>query len=276
MDVKVSVVVAVFNSEQYLKKTLDSICAQTLNDIEIICVDDGSTDNSLCILQEYAKKNPRMKILRQTKASDGAALARNMGVDAAVGEFISVLDADDFFEPDMLLKAYERAKETGAEVVLFDGDIYDETLAKIRETGMILRKEFLPPGKDVFAPVENAEILFFMSIGSAWNCLFKRELIMREKLRFSSFHHADDLGFVYAGFASAKRIAVLPERLVHYRSNNPDSQAANLVKWPEAAAGAFLALKEELVKKKLFETYRVTFTEMALHYFDLYLGRMSS
>lgn len=271
--IKVSIVVAVYNSEKYLRQTLDSICSQTLKDIEIILVDDGSTDSSTDIINEYADRDSRIMALKQTESSDGAALARNLGVKCARGKYVSILDADDLFEPDMLQKAYDRAEETCADVVIFDGDLFDERLNTLRETGMILRKEFLPH-KDVFAPVENSDRLFFMTIGAAWNALFKRDLIERERLRFYSFHHADDLGFVYLGFATAERIAILPQRLVHYRSNNSGSQAANLEKWPEAAAGAMTELKKALEDRGMFGTYKVAFTEIALHYFDLYLNRM--
>lgn len=278
--IKVSVVVAVYNAESYLPQTLDSICAQTLRDIEIILVDDGSDDGSVKILGEYAAKDSRIRILHQTEQSDGAALARNMGLREAHGEFVSVLDADDYFELDMLEKAYRKARDTGAEIVIYDGDIYDEAIGASRETGMILRREFLPENRDafqdVFAPSENAGQLFFMTIGAAWNLLVSRELIERENLKFHSFHHADDLGFVYLGFATASSIAILPEKFVHYRSNHMGSQAANLEKWPEAAAGAFLELKRELESRGIFSRYRVTFTEMALHYFQLYLDRMLS
>ncbi len=278
--IKVSVVVAVYNAERYLPQTLDSIREQTLRDIEIILVDDGSADSSVKILKEYAAKDSRIRILHQTKTSDGAALARNMGLEEARGEYVSVLDADDFFEPDMLEKAYRKAKDTGAEIVIYDGDVYDEAIRASRETGMILRKEFLPENRDafrdIFTPSENAGQLFFMTIGAAWNLLVSRELIGRENLKFHSFHHADDLGFVYLGFATASSIAILPEKLVHYRSNHTGSQAANLEKWPEAAAGAFVELKRELESRGIFSRYRVTFTEMALHYFQLYLDRMLS
>lgn len=274
--IKVSVVVAVYNSEKYLPQTLDSICRQTLRDIEIILVDDGSTDGSVKILEEYESEDSRIKILHQTEQSDGAAFARNLGVGEAHGEYISVLDADDFFEPDMLEKAYWKAKDTEAEIVIYDGDIYDEAIGSNRETGMILRKEFLPENRDVFSPSENAGQLFFMTIGAAWNILVSRQLIECENLKFHSFHHADDLGFVYLCFATASNIAILPEKFVHYRSNHTSSQAANLEKWPQAAAGAFMELKRELEKREIFSNYRVTFTEMALHYFQLYLDRMPS
>ncbi len=273
MEIKVSVVIAVYNSEKYVGKTIESVIAQTLREIEIILVDDGSTDRSLNILNQYAQKDDRIKVFQQKEPSDGAALARNLGVSHASGAYVSILDSDDFFEPDMLKKAYDRAMETESEVVIYDGDLYDEKCDSFRETGMILRKEFLPK-EPVFCPADHPDTLFFMTIGAAWSALFKRDLILREKLRFHSFHHADDLGFVYLGFATANRIAVLDERLLHYRCNNTASQAANLEKWPEAAAGSMKELKKALDERGLMDTYRVAFTENALHYFELYLHRM--
>ena len=274
-SIKVSVVVAVYNSVRYLNQTLESICNQTLKDIEIILVDDGSDDGSVDILKKYESIDQRVRVLYQTEVSDGAAMARNLGVASASGEYISVLDADDFFEMDMLEKAYLKAVNSSADVVIFDGDLYDENISTTRETGMILRKEFLLKDVDVFSPYDNADNLFFMTMGSAWNALFSKALIEREDLKFKSFHHADDLGFVYLGFATADKIAILPEKLIHYRYNNSQSQAANLHKWPDAAVGALLSLKEELDKRGLLEKYLVTYTELALHYFNLYLDRMT-
>ena len=109
MSVKVSVILPVYNASDYLHQCMDSIVGQTLKDIEIICVDDGSTDNSLDILKEYEQKDKRVKVIQQKNA--GAGAARNNGLSIATGEYLSFLDSDDFFEPDMLEKAYEKAKE---------------------------------------------------------------------------------------------------------------------------------------------------------------------
>ena len=108
MSVKVSVILPVYNASDYLHQCMDSIVGQTLKDIEIICVDDGSTDNSLDILKEYEQKDKRVKVIQQKNA--GAGAARNNGLSIATGEYLSFLDSDDFFEPDMLEKAYEKAK----------------------------------------------------------------------------------------------------------------------------------------------------------------------
>ena len=100
MGTKVSVILPVYNVSDYLRQCMDSIVGQTLKDIEIICVDDGSTDDSLAILKEYEAKDQRVKVIQQANA--GAGAARNKGLEIATGEYLSFLDSDDFFEPDMV------------------------------------------------------------------------------------------------------------------------------------------------------------------------------
>lgn len=270
-DIKVSVVMAVFNSEKYLRDTLDSVRAQSLREIEMICVDDGSTDASLAILKEYADLDDRFVILEQTENSDGAGKARNLGLSHARGEYLSVLDSDDFFEPDMLQKAYDKAVKTQADIVLYDGYEFDEKLGVNRDSVDILRKKYLPKEKDVFSPKENKDFLFQMSIGTAWCTLMRKDFIMGQGLRFQSFHHADDLGFVYAAFACADRIAVLKERLIHYRRNNSGSQRENIAKCPTSGCEALLQLKNELTDRGVYETFKVSFVQFVITYVVFYL-----
>ena len=118
MSPKVSVIVPVYNVSEYLGQCLDSILLQTLQDIEVICVNDGSTDDSLDILQGYAMFDERLKIISQENA--GAGAARNNGIKHATGEYIICLDSDDFFEPDMLEKMVAKAEEDGSDVVVCD------------------------------------------------------------------------------------------------------------------------------------------------------------
>ena len=110
-DIKVSVITAVYNSEAYLPAMLDSVLAQSLKEIEIICVDDGSADRSLAILKEYAKKDQRIVVLQQKEKTDGAAAARNLGIGHANGQYLSILDSDDFFVKCGVGKAIQNAKK---------------------------------------------------------------------------------------------------------------------------------------------------------------------
>ena len=113
---KVSVVVPCYNVEQYVKKCLDSLINQTLHDIEIICIDDKSTDNTLKILQDYAKQDKRIKLFTQSK-NQGVAVARNLGITHAHGEYVGFVDPDDWVDSDFYEKLYTTALQTQAEVV---------------------------------------------------------------------------------------------------------------------------------------------------------------
>ncbi len=113
---KVSVIIPVYNTEKYLRKCLDSVCNQTLSDIEIICVNDCSTDSSLEILKGYASKDNRIKLI-DFKENKGSAVARNTGIDEATGEYIGFVDSDDWVDLDFYEKLYIRAKHIDAEVV---------------------------------------------------------------------------------------------------------------------------------------------------------------
>ena len=141
-DILVSVIVPVYNVENYLRQCLDSITGQTLRNIEIICVDDSSTDSSGKILEEYAKKDERIKII--TQPNKGAGAARNNGLSAAQGKYLSFLDSDDFFEPDMLELAYKKAEEDRADFVVFKSDqYYTEEIDMLRSLGRSEKKKFL-------------------------------------------------------------------------------------------------------------------------------------
>lgn len=114
---KVTVIIPVYNTEKYLKKCLDSVCNQTLKDIEIICVNDCSTDNSLEILEEYARFDNRIKIIN-FKENKGVAIARNLAIEQAKGEYIGFVDSDDFVAADFFEKLYNRAKKTNSDIVM--------------------------------------------------------------------------------------------------------------------------------------------------------------
>ena len=276
MDIKVSVIMAVFNAEKYLHQAIDSLISQTLGDIEIILVDDGSSDGSLSILRDYEKSDSRIRVLQNTVDSDGAAAARNLGVSKAHGEYLSIVDSDDFFEPDMLKEAYERAKNEQADVVIFDGYRFDDMNQSDLERNTILVRDMVPEGRldGSFPPEENAADLFRMTLGAAWNCLFSSKLIRHHDLKFAPFHHADDLEFVYMAFALADRIAILPRRLVHYRVNHAGTQASMVSLWPDTAWQAMLSLKEHLEHEGVFERYRIAFIRVAMKYQLFYLNAM--
>lgn len=119
-DIKVSVIIPVYNVEKYLRQNLESVQKQTLKDIEIICVDDGSTDSSCKIAEEFAAADSRFVVIKQQNG--GAGAARNNGLRHAKGKYLSFLDSDDFFEPDMLEKHMKRQRKQ-RRILLFSARI---------------------------------------------------------------------------------------------------------------------------------------------------------
>ncbi len=274
-SIKVSVIVAAYNAEHFLKEAMDSLVSQTLREIEIICVDDDSTDKTYQIFQNYAMTDSRVKVVHIKHEGEGAAHARNVGLSMAQGEYVSILDADDFFEPDMLKKTYNKAKECDVDIVCFNAWEYDNIRKADRCLSIYLRTEFLPD-KDVFRPEEYADTLFFLTCGAAWNSLFRVSMLREHSIDFFGVNHADDLVFTYLAFACCKKMTVLNERLLHYRFNVNTSQTARKSLWPESGYRASLCLKEKLIQKGKYEVYKVGYVRRAMDYALFYLETMDN
>ena len=115
-DIKVSIIIPVYNVEKYLRQCLDSIVNQTLKEIEVICINDGSTDNSPIILEEYEKKDPRIRVI--TQENMGSGVARNRAIQQAKGKYIGFMDSDDWADPTMFEKLYENAELNNSDIVM--------------------------------------------------------------------------------------------------------------------------------------------------------------
>lgn len=259
--VKVSVIIPVYNAEKYLRECLSSLEDQTLKDIEIICVDDGSTDDSLDILNEYSERDPRFIILRQKNKFAG--IARNNGIDHASGEYCIFLDADDFFEKDLLAKTYHKIKEDSADIVLFNGDEYETNQKVYRKTNGFLRTDKMPD-KIPFSAEENKEHIFDMVLSCPWTKLYSLEFINRARLRFQGTRNANDVKFVLLSLAAANKITVLNEILVHYRIGMDSNLQANKHRSPFDFYEAYSALKKELEEKGLFKTYKKSYLNIVV------------
>ena len=271
---KISVIIPVYNSEQYLASTLDSILSQTFTDFELICVDDGSTDDSLSILKEYANRDSRVRLLSCDEKSDGAAAPRNMGIHNATGDYLSILDSDDLFEPDMLETAYTQITATDSDLVIYDGWIYDDRTGEDGDADFILCRQYLPPFKDTFSPGENVNDLFQMGIGAAWGGMYRRSFIMENGIRFHPIKNADDFGFVYLAFACASRISIIDRQLIHYRMFSGTSQSTKTVICTDSYPKALGQLRDDLVSRGLYEKYKVSFGQFVVNYGGFYLDSL--
>ena len=263
MSVKVSVILPVYNASDYLHQCMDSIVGQTLKDIEIICVDDGSTDNSLDILKEYEQKDKRVKVIQQKNA--GAGAARNNGLSIATGEYLSFLDSDDFFEFDMLEKAYEKAKGSNAQIVVFRSDQYREDLKEFVKVKWTLHEKQLPPYRPMNFHSFTGNV-FRVFVGWAWDKLFERKFVEENHLKFQELRTSNDMLFVFSAIAFAKRIEIEDVILAHQRRNNPKSLSNPREKSWECFRMALNALKDALTAHGNFWEFEQDYINYALHF----------
>lgn len=209
--VKVSVVVPVYNVEPYLRDCMDSLVNQTLTDIEIICINDGSPDNSLDILNEYAKNDSRVSVYSQENG--GHAVATNKGIDLATGDYLFLMDSDDVLDLKALELTYEKAIEKEVDFVLFKAINYDDETDTYYETEVYsMNKIAAVVGENVF-DYNDIKELMFEAIVTPWSKLFKRDFIIENNIRFPEGLIFEDNVFFYEALLKAKRIYFLKEFL---------------------------------------------------------------
>lgn len=247
---KVSIVVPVYNVEDYLIRCLDSLVNQTLQDIQIIAVNDGSTDNSGKLLQIYEKKYPeKIKVLE--KKNGGLSDARNYGIPYATGEYIAFLDSDDYVELDMYEIMYKKAKEEDSDMV---------------ECNFIWEY----PNKkkvDVGAIYHNKKEMIIYARVVAWNKLIKKSVLDMAKVEYPKGLRYEDVEFFYKMVPYYNRVSFVKEPFVHYiQRSSSISNSQN-----ERTKEIFKVLDnviEYYKKKKLFDEYKVeleyTYTRLLL------------
>lgn len=214
--VKVSVIVPVYNSERYLKQCLDSILRQTLVDIEVICVNDGSTDSSLKIMRLYEADDDRVIVLDKKNTGYGDSL--NQGIYLAKGEYIAVVESDDFIDADMLEILYVTAREKNVQIVRSNYYEYRS------DCGSVFRE--LVPGiayDTLFKPCEEEKC--FTGEIYLWTSIYKRNFIRENNILFNNTPGASfqDVSFSFKSLACADSVISLKNAFYHYRLDNPNS-----------------------------------------------------
>ena len=249
---KVSVIIPVYNADKYLTECIDSVISQTLKDIEIICIDDGSSDESMKILRDYEKSDSRIRVFAQKHSNAGTA--RNKGLSYATGEYLSFLDADDFFESNMLQKAYEVAAKCKAEIVVFGSDAVNNNTDSHRKLRFTIRENTIPT-KIPFEATDINRDFFATFAGWAWDKLFGREYIHTNRFFFQEQRTTNDLKFTYMSLANAKRIAIVQDILAHHRTHIKTSLEATRSESYKCFYEALVMLREELVTVGLFKRF---------------------
>lgn len=259
--IKVSIIIPIYNARQYLEKCLDSVINQTLKDIEIILIDDGSTDSSLKICQEYAQKDNRITILAQK--NQGAGAARNKGLKLAHGQYLSFLDADDIFDSNMLELMYKTAESQKTDIVICDVFHFNNKTNKIEYFEETIKKDYIPQ-KNTFNYKDFPNYIFNCFQNWTWNKLFNAKFIQNNNIKFQEIKRTNDLYFTCCALILADKISYIDKRLVYYRyGTDNNAQSTNYVA-PTDFAKAFIHLKDFLEKKQIYETVKPSYINWAL------------
>lgn len=217
---KVSVLVPICNVEKFLGKCLESLCAQTLKDIEIICINDGSIDNSLSIINDYAIKDRRFVVI--DKPNSGYGDSMNMGLSIANGDYIGIVESDDFVEINMFEELYNLAKEYDSDVVMSNFSFYWGDSNKVVFCNNLA----------VTYEESNTEICrdkLFWSTPAIWSGLYKRRFLVDNNISFLPTPGASyqDTSFSFKVACSARNIVLTPKAYLYYRQDNSNSSVKN-------------------------------------------------
>jgi len=213
---KVSVIVPVYNVERYLQQCLDSILNQTLEDIEVLCIDDGSTDTSGELLDNYARRDNRVRVFHQRNKGYGAAM--NAGLDAAAGEYIGIVESDDCIKPEMYETLYLEAFRDGLDVVKADAYYWIEDAGYVGRIHYKYMDDYY--GRVLGDEYRNKFFDFYMNI---WTGIYKREFLAEYDIRFHESPGAayQDNGFWMQTLCYCRSAKWLNEAFYLYRQDNP-------------------------------------------------------
>ncbi len=217
--VKLSIIIPVFNTGNFLNNCLNSILKQSFEDFEVICVDDGSTDNSLNILKSYENKDYRIKIFTQN--NKGAGAARNLGLKHVNGEYILFADSDDWFEDNAFQLLYNQAKNLDTDLILFDS-LEHKTDNISRERAYFNSNDF-DFTNYIFDYHFRNNILVMNSFFVPWSKLYKAKFLLDNNIRFSEIPIFNDMYFNVVTTVLASKIAYYPKILYHYNKLNSSS-----------------------------------------------------
>lgn len=267
MNPSVSVVVPVYNVEMYLKECLDSLINQTFKDIEIICVNDGSTDNSLNILNEYASRDERIKVF--SKENSGPGSTRNYGIDNAQGEYLLFVDSDDWLDLDAIKILYETSKSQDLDLLIFLAEDYDDLQDKFYEEDYY-NNSLLPNSFDetVFNHRDIQKYLFSIAV-VPYNKLYRRSILEKYHIRFPENIFFEDNPFHYEVLLSSRKMSILRKHFV-MRRRREDSITSDIDKKFLDVIEISNMVPDVFRKHNLFNEYVVQIVDFKLRYVSMW------
>ena len=216
-EVAISVLVPIYNTEKYLRQALDSLAAQAFQDFEVLCINDGSTDGSRAIIQEYLEKDSRFKVIDKENSGYGASM--NRGIREARGEYIAILEPDDFFESNALELLHGLASANDADVAKANYWFYWSQGQK----NQLIEACKAPEFGESFNPRDYQEVFF--TIPSIWSAIYRRSMLLENRVSFLETAGASyqDMGFQFKVWCAASRVVMSDEAILHYRQDNESS-----------------------------------------------------
>lgn len=211
MEAKITVVVPIYNVEEYLARCLDSVVGQTFRDIEIICVDDGSTDGSASIVERYAEKDERISLIRQE--NKGLSAARNAGMKVARGKYISFVDSDDWIDLDFLEKLYNAAEK-------YEADAACSEIKRPHSSGKNPYKLKFESLQVLSAVSDKYRVLEIPRRCYVWNKIYLRSELERQNLKFPDGRMFEDVYFTIRFLFNCKKVVTVPGVCYHYWVNS--------------------------------------------------------
>lgn len=250
---KVSVIIPVYNTEEFLKEAIESICNQTLRDIEIIVVNDGSTDNSKLVIDVFSQTDCRIKVIFQV--NQGQSVARNAGLKIACGEFIYFMDSDDILEEKALEICYKEAKEKDLEIVFFDAVAFCENPSVKLRGYNYSRSGKIDEG--VHSGIEMLELFLRDNLYKAapWLLFVKRDFLVNLNLEFyPGIIHEDEL-FTPILYLNANRVLFIPKILFHRRVRENSTMTKG---FSQKNLKGYYTVIDELQKWSSYKSKRIT------------------
>ena len=260
-EIKVSVIMPIYNAYDYLRPAIDSVLDQTLRDIELICVDDGSTDHSLDILKEYQNADNRVRIITENNA--GPAWARNKGLSRARGEYVIFLDADDFYEPGLLETLYELSVRDSLDIAVTEYDLYNNHAA-VFERKIKSDRECIFTEGAVISKNEYPDDIFQCVSNFVWNKMFRRAFLVEKELGFDNeLKVFEDVYFVMSALSQADRIGKNFDILIHHRVYSEQSKNRLFRKYYRQVPELYARLKGFLMKRGVYAPLSHSFLNLS-------------
>lgn len=256
---KVSVIVPVYNAGEYIGQMLESVLGQSMQEIEIICVNDGSTDNSGEIIRSFMDRDSRIMLLEQPNINAGAA--RNQGLLHARGKYVVFWDADDQFHRRALELMCRKMQRTQADICVCGVCEFVQG-GKMYETDGYLKTDLIPD-KDPFNKFDLRDTIFNFGSNMVWNKMFRRKFLVSHQLRFQEIRQANDTAFVMKAMFAADRITYVDRYLAFYRVDNADSLTMKSSETVFCPYESYLYTLQELEKEPEFALVKKGFRNKA-------------